>query len=128
MTTPDRIRAAVAADLAATIRDARADVDAERLATALLDWDEHHRFLVGVHDDAGKAVYYDRMVSLVHSFPVPEGHVDASSAVESDRAHDRAAVAAYVHERGTAHWDWIHPRYRWVFDDAMAVGDVEIED
>ncbi len=127
MTTPNRMRDAVAADLAATVRDARGDADTDRLTTALLDWDEHHRYLVGLHDDATKAVYYDRMVSLVHSFPVPDGHVDAHG-VESERAHDRDAVAAYVHERGPTHWDWLHPRYRWVFDDEMAVDDAEIDD
>lgn len=127
MTTPDQVRAAVAADLVATVRDARDDCDPDRLTTALLDWDEHHRYLVGLHDGATKAVYYDRMVSLVHSFPVPDGHVDALSNVESERAHDRDAVAAYVHDRGPAHWDWLHPRYRWVFDDEMAVGEADPE-
>jgi hypothetical protein len=128
MTTADQLRAAVAADLRATVRDARSDVDADRLTTALLDWDEHHRYLVGLHDGATKAVYYDRIVSLVHSFPVPDGHVDALSNVESERAHDRDAVAAYVNERGPTHWNWLHPRYRWVFDDEMAVADVDLED
>lgn len=119
MTSPDHVRAAVAADLAAAVRRARDDVDADRLANALLDWDEHHRFLVGLHDDATKAVYYDRMVSLIHSFPVPEGQFDALDDVSSDTARRREAVPAYVHDCGDDHWDWLHPRYRWVFEGDM---------
>lgn len=121
MTTPDQVRAALAADLAASIRRARDDVDADRLTTALLDWDERHRFLVGLHDGATKAVYYDRMVSLIHSFPVPEGQLDALDDVTSDTARYREAVPAYVYGCGEDHWDWLHPRYRWVFGEEVDV-------
>lgn len=116
MTLADRIHRAVRGELADAIRNDRNDVDPEDLAAALLDWEGGNRSLVGLTRGCRRAVYFDETVSLLHSFPIPEGELRSRGEVESRTAAGRPETYAAVRVRDRDDWDWLHPRYQWVFD------------
>lgn len=106
-------------DLAGVLADLRPLDDPETAAAAVLDRDSQVFSLVGLVDDGRRVVYYDWPIWTVRIAPVQgQGRgVGGLTARDSVARHHYGRVETYIEERGPDHWDWLHPRYRWVFTD-----------
>lgn len=102
-------------DLAAALPRA-SGTPPDQIAESLLDRDGRVYSLVGLVDGASRAVYYDWPCWLVRTVPATDGGPTALTAPRSvDRRH-LGRVETFVTDRGPERWDWLHPRYRWVFE------------
>lgn len=92
----------------------------DEIASELLDRDCQVFSLIGLSGGGSSAVFYDWPIWAVRTIPVKDDGLGGLTSSQSVASHHYGRVETYIETCGKAHWDWLHPRYRWVFsNDSM---------
>ena len=113
MTTSDQVTRELTNELA----ELRSLKDPGAVASKILDRDCQVFSLIGLIDDGTNAVYYDWPIWTVRITPITDSGVGGLTAPDSVSLHHYGRVETYIEDRGPEAWDWLHPRYRWVFSN-----------
>ena len=109
----------VSDDLIQVLSNDASVADPDAIASELLDRDCQVFSLIGLSGDGSSAVFYDWPIWAVRTIPVNDG-LEGLTSSQSVASHHYGRVEAYIETCGKAYWDWLHPRYRWVFsNDSM---------
>lgn len=118
MTQASPLEARLVEDLVTAIAAHRDDERPDELARTALDRDRGRAGgqLVGLVDGCRRAVFYNSSSYLATARPLTTGEIDARRETDSVRVGYPGQVSSYVREQDPGYWDWLHPRYRWVYD------------
>jgi hypothetical protein len=108
---------ALHSELAIVLEETRdGEIDADRVAARLLENDGARRLLIGVTEDAPAVLTYNRLMNSITRTPIEADGLDGSGSRHIDRQRTEGQVLESVQQLGREYFDWVHPRYRWVFD------------
>lgn len=107
----------VTRELTNELKQHRSFDDPAATAAKVLDRDCQVFSLIGLVDDGANAVYYDWPIWTVRITPITDSGVGGLTAPDSVSLHHYGRVETYIEDRGPDDWDWLHPRYRWVFSN-----------
>ncbi|RBI59801.1 hypothetical protein DMJ13_22100 [halophilic archaeon] len=103
-------------ELAIVLEETRDDeIDADRLATLILDNDGDTWLLIGLTEDATAVLTDNRLMNSIIRTPIERDSLDGNGRRHIDRQRTEGQVLESVQQLGRAYFDWVHPRYRWVF-------------
>ncbi len=91
-------------------------IDAERLATRMLENDGNRRLLIGVTEGATAVLTYNRLMNSITRTLIEIDRPDGNGSRHIDRKRTEEQVLEALQLLGSDYFDWVHPRYRWVFD------------
>ncbi|WP_227380903.1 hypothetical protein [Haladaptatus halobius] len=92
------------------------EIDAERLATRILDNDGDTWLLIGLTEGATAVLTYNRLMNSIIRTPIERDSPDGNGRRQIDRRRTEGQVLESAQQLGQEYFDWVHPRYRWVFD------------
>ena len=103
-------------ELAVAITEARGGKQAGEFADHLLDNEKARSHLVGLINGGERGVLFEQalynLVAVRYGADKP-----GLSRYRLTKVEIHEAVDDYVHEQGEEFWTWLHPRYRWVFEE-----------
>lgn len=103
-------------ELAAAITPHRGGKHAMAMAYELLRRDKRSHQLIGVVEDAERAVFHKSPFGNVVAVPFDESGVDGLDTRQWAKLRERTDIERFVRKQGDEFWDWVHPRYQWVFE------------
>lgn len=101
-------------EVASTIAEYRGGAGAGDIAQTIVEKEKHSLQLLGLVDDAEAVEYWFETMSNVRRYPaeVLRKMYGSGETVEyAIRLHD---VREYVRTQDEGHFDWLHPRWRWL--------------
>ncbi|WP_227380381.1 hypothetical protein [Haladaptatus halobius] len=109
-------------ELAIVLEETRDDeIDVDRLATRLLDNDGDKWLIIGLTEGATAVLAYDRLMNSITRTLIETDGLDGNRGRHIDHKRTEGQVLESVQQLGRAYFNWVHPRYRWVFDTEYTV-------
>lgn len=109
-------------ELAIVLEETREDeIEADRLAMRMLENHEDKRLLIGLSEGATAVLTYDRLMNSISRTPIEINRVDDNGSRHIDRRRTEGQVLESVQQLGNDYFNWVYPRYRWVFDTESRV-------
>jgi hypothetical protein len=100
-------------ELAIVLEETRDDeIDADRLATQMLENDGDSWLLIGLTEAATAVLTYNRLMKSIIRTPIERDRLDGNGRRQIDRRRTEGQVLESVQQLGRGYFDWVHPRYR----------------
>lgn len=91
------------------------DIDADMLATMILENDGDNWLVIGLIEDAQAVLTYNRVMESITKTPIENDRLDGNAKHQIDRQRSEGQVVESIQGLGPEFFAWIHPRYCWVF-------------
>lgn len=107
----------LASELAAAIDDADVEVSRYVSAERLAGEESFERAVVGLTGDSDPVIVAWRSShTAISGYPIGAEYPGRERR-RITKAEDADELETWIHERGEEYWRWLHPRFRWVFDE-----------
>jgi hypothetical protein len=83
------------------------EIDADRLATRMLENDEDKRLLIGLSEGATAVLIYDRLMNSISRTPIEINRVDDNGSRHIDRRRTEGQVLRSVQQLGSDYFNWV---------------------
>ncbi|WP_227379991.1 hypothetical protein [Haladaptatus halobius] len=82
----------------------------------MLDNDGGKWLMIGLTEGPTVVLTYNRLMNSIIRTPTERDSLDGNGRRQLDRRRTEGHVLESVQQLGREYFDWVHPRYWWVFD------------